>query len=390
MFMKKIGILLSSPKDIGGIFQYSLSIINSLKNFKKKKIYKIQYFYTDKIWEEYIPKNSKKIFIKKKLHNKFLRKIINFSFDDSLKFYKKNEFLNEEVVSINKSDCDLVIYPSQNIVSYLTNKKSLSTIHDLMHKYESHFDEYDVNTIKNRDLHYQSICNKCDGILVDSKLGQNHVLDSYKVKKNQLHILPFVVPKYILKRTKLNIKKIFKIKKKYFFYPAQFWEHKNHINVVEAFSYLQKENNDFVLVFCGAKKNFFRKVKDKVEEKRLLKHILFLGRVDDKFMRPLYENAELTIFASSCGPTNIPPLEALSVGSPLICSNAYSMPLQVKNSALFFDPNNSRDLFKKIKILIRNKKLKIKIIKEGKKTIKKYNQIHFNKLLNSYIKKILN
>ena len=37
MFMKKIGILLSSPKDIGGIFQYSLSIINSLKNFKKKK-----------------------------------------------------------------------------------------------------------------------------------------------------------------------------------------------------------------------------------------------------------------------------------------------------------------------------------------------------------------
>ena len=29
-------------------------------------------------------------------------------------------------------------------------------------------------------------------------------------------------------------------------------------------------------------------------------------------MRSLYKNAELTIFASFCGPTNIPPLEALA------------------------------------------------------------------------------
>lgn len=383
--MKKIGILLSSPKDIGGIFQYSLSVINSLKSFEKKKIYDVQYFYSDNIWSSYIPKNSKKKFIQKKIFIKILRKLTTFFFKNKIELYKKFRFLNEEVSVINKSDCDVIIFPSQNIISYLVNKKSLSTIHDLMHKYEPNFSEYDMQTKLNRDIHFQSICNVCDGILVDSNLGKHHVIKNYKVKNNKIFVLPFVVPSYINKKSKLNIKKKFNIKKKYFFYPAQFWEHKNHINVIKAFSYLKKNNDEFMLVFCGAKKNFYNPVKELVEKLNLSNDVLFLGRVEDRYMRSLYSDAELTIFASFCGPTNIPPLEALAVGSPLICSNAYAMPKQIKKAALFFNPKTPKNLYRNIKVLINNKKLKLQIIKEGKKVIKEYNQSHFNKLLNSYI-----
>ena len=30
-------------------------------------------------------------------------------------------------------------------------------------------------TIRNRNIHYQSICDSCNAILVDSKLGKKHV-----------------------------------------------------------------------------------------------------------------------------------------------------------------------------------------------------------------------
>ncbi len=121
--MKKIGILLSSPKEIGGIFQYSLSIITSLENLQKKKIYNIQYFYTDTIWEKYIPKNSKKFYIKKRLFYKLIKKILSFFFKSHISLNKNLKFLNEEVSFINKSNCELVIFPSQNIISYLIQKK---------------------------------------------------------------------------------------------------------------------------------------------------------------------------------------------------------------------------------------------------------------------------
>ena len=64
--MKKIGILLSSPREVGGIYQYSISIISALNNYQKKKQFNFIYFYTYKIWAKIIPKNYKKKFIKKK------------------------------------------------------------------------------------------------------------------------------------------------------------------------------------------------------------------------------------------------------------------------------------------------------------------------------------
>ena len=36
--MNKIGILLTSPKKVGGIYQYSLSVIEALNLLNKKKI----------------------------------------------------------------------------------------------------------------------------------------------------------------------------------------------------------------------------------------------------------------------------------------------------------------------------------------------------------------
>ena len=51
-------------------------------------------------------------------------------------------------------------------------------------------------------------------------------------------------------------------------------------------------------------------------------------------MYSFYKNASLTSFVSYCGPTNIPPLEAMYTGCPLVCSNVYGMKDQIKNGGL--------------------------------------------------------
>ncbi len=383
--MNKIGILLTSPKEVGGIYQYSLSIIEALTVLHKNKKFKVIYYYTDKHWEKHIPKISGATYIHKGIFKKFLRKLIYLFVSNNLQPFLFKEFLNEEVKILNKSKCDLVIFPSQNITSYQINKKSLSTIHDLMHRYENQFSEYTRNIILQRDNHYQNMCKYCDGILVDSKMGKNHVIDSYRVKKNKIFTLPFIVPKYLLKKHKINVFKKFGIKENYLFYPAQFWEHKNHINLVKAFNEVLKKNKNISLVFCGAKKNHFNEVYNFVKLKNLQKKIYFLGRVPDNDMSSLYSNAIATVYPSLCGPTNIPPLESISLNTPLICSNAYSMKNQMENSAIFFNPKNYKNISKKINLVLNNKKLRNKLVKNGRKKISKYNIKHFSRLLEKYI-----
>ena len=387
--MNKIGILLTSPKEVGGIYQYSLSVIEALNLLNKKKN-KIEYYYSDKHWEKHLPRNSKRIYINKGFFKKFLRKLVYSIFPNDMRYLVLKEFLNEEVKAINQSKCDLIIFPSQNITSYQINKKSLSTIHDLMHRYEYKFSEYTKKIIEQRDIHYKNICKFCDGILVDSSMGKNHVVNSYNVEKKKLFILPFIAPKYLMKDNKINVLKKFSIKEKYLFYPAQFWEHKNHINLVKAFKDVLKTNKNFSLVFCGAKKNYYNEVYKFVVSNNLEKKIYFLGRVPDNIMSSLYSNAIATVYPSLCGPTNIPPLESISLNTPLICSNAYFMKNQIGNSAIFFNPNNYKSISKKINLVLNNEKLRKKLIKNGRKKISEYNINHFSKLLEQSINKLIN
>ena len=258
-----------------------------------------------------------------------------------------------------------------------------------MHIYESRFKEYSKKIINNRNQHYKMICKYSDGILVDSSLGKKHVLESFPVSKKNIYVLPFVPPEYL--RNKDDTNKVIKLPKNYLFYPAQFWEHKNHINLIKAFKVVIKDKKfkNLKLLLCGAKKNNFDKVKELVTNLNLVDEVKFLGRVDDNVMRILYKNALATIYPSFCGPTNIPPLEALMMNSPLICSNVYAMKNQVRNAAIFFDPKSTNDIKNKIIITLKNKNLRKKLIREGKKVLKNYNQQKFNIKLQNYLLSIL-
>jgi len=388
--VKKIGILLSSPKTVGGIYQYSLSMIDALNRIGKSKKIDVCYFYTSKFWETLIPKKSKKIYIKKRIIIKILKRIFLLFCNFENHHLRFSTYFNEEVGVLNKSDCDLIIFPSQDITSYQIKKKSISTIHDLMHIYEPQFEEYTDAIIKNRNIHYRLMCNAVDGIFVDSSLGRKHVLDNFKINKNKLLVLPFVVPSCLKNSAKFNVLKKFNIPKKYFFYPAQFWEHKNHINLIKAISINNTKNpkEKINLVLCGAKKNYFNAVFDFIKKNKLNKNIFYLGRVDDKYMASLYRGAYATIYPSYLGPTNIPPIEAISLGCPVICSNKYAMKKQLGKSALYFDPNSPKDIANQISIFIKKKNLRKKLISQGKINYRKYNEKHFSKKLENFLLKL--
>ena len=384
----KLGVYLESTPQGGGTYQYNLSILDSLSSYDSS-LYIVTVFYLDRGWEKILHNNFKKVHVSNPLFFRGLGKLYKF-LDKSKNGLRRSSMIFNPIVStINKSDCDLIIFPSQDALSYQVNKKSLSSIHDLMHRYEPEFQEYKNGEYERREKHYSLMCKFSDGILVDSEIGKNHVIESYNLSSSRIFVLPFVPPTYLLNSKMVNVKEKYNLPERYLFYPAQFWEHKNHLNLIESFKILIQKGYDINLVLVGSKKNNFNKVIDKINSYKLSNRVFVLGYVSNDEMFSLYKNALMTTFVSLLGPTNIPVMEALTIGSPLICSNVYAMPDQVGDAGLLVNPKDPEDISNKIELLLNDRMLIADLIVKGKKKVDNYTQIEFTHKLKSIIEKIL-
>ena len=67
-------------------------------------------------------------------------------------------------------------------------------------------------------------------------------------------------------------------------------------------------------------------------------NIIQLGNVDDAELTHLYQHAYAFVYPSLYEGFGIPPLEAMALSCPVICSNAASLPEVCGDAALYFQP----------------------------------------------------
>lgn len=279
-----------------------------------------------------------------------------------------------------------------NKLFHVLGIKQICPIWDLMHKYEPQFEEVGGDDeITTRDNYFLDICHNAKVVLADSKIGKQHILDTYgsyvEGLKNKIEILPYIPADYIYQKEE---KKCERLRfEKYVFYPAQFWTHKNHINLIKAISKLSNEGIIVNLVFVGAEKNNLESVKRAIITYDLIEQVQILGFVSNKEMVYLYKNARMLCMPTFFGPTNIPPLEAFALGCPVAISGIYATLEQVGDAALLFNPNSVDEIADCIKMLWTDDGLCADLIQKGFAKTKSWGQEQFTKRLEEIIEKVL-
>ena len=368
----------------GGKYQYSLSVLNS---FRDQSHFKIVVLYYDAHWDNIIPKEFLKIKVNKDIKVitgiKLLIGLIPFG-DTLIRLVSNNFFsIHKKIHDIKP---DLVIYPGGETLSYENKYKSVVPVFDIMHKYESYPEINSFTVNYTRNLHYKRVVKNASIVFVDSEVGKKQLEESYSCKRNlKIFKLPYIAPPYIYNSKDFSSE--LELPKKYLFYPAQFWEHKNHKNLIQALELIKTKHNKIVnLVLVGAKKHYYSNVLDVIKQYDLDKQIHYFDYVQNDELVYLYKNAFALIMPSYLGPTNIPPLEAIALGCPVIVSDVYAAREQLDDSALYFNPKDSKDISNKILTLLENKKLREDIIKKGFIKSSQYSQSQFRStLLNAVI-----
>jgi glycosyltransferase involved in cell wall biosynthesis len=381
---KTIILFLTSKPYDGGKYQYSLALVEALSYYDKKK-YKIIFFYFGDHWLEFVDKYDNVRIPSNSLFVRTIKKIVFFS--NKKLGYKIWKFLGYYIdkvqVKIKKANPDLIIFASKDLICLEVKFAFAIPIFDLMHKYEK-FDEIsNIKIYEDRETYYKEICKNAKIIFVDSLVGKKQVIDNYSIRNNDIIKVLYYIPPSYIRTNFVNPKEIYKSKNQ-FFYPAQFWSHKNHEVIIYAVDYLKKNSIDVKVVFAGSKKNNYNKIKDLINELNLNENIQILDYVSNDDIISLYKNSLSLIMSTFCGPTNIPPTEAIHLGCPVIVSNVYAAKEQLEDSALFFDPHDYMSLSKSMKSMIDNPIIVSELIQKGINIKKKFSITNFsNSIFNS-------
>ena len=348
---KRIALLANGEPYGGGSWQYASFLLDAL--YELKNLYDINIVYLDNYeqWSEiakrygfehqYLPYRG--------LYPFYLHKLL-----DPLKY-------------------DLIIDSVQNETCLYIDTPVVSIVHDLMHRYEK-FPEI-LSEYKTREEKYRGVAEYAQTIFVDSELGRQQFIDCYGQEcKDRIAVLPFRVPDYLLQSNNNSYSK-----GNYIFYPAQFWEHKNHEGLIRAAHKLRKRDGlDVRLLFVGSKKNNYDKITSLIDALDMSDNVEIKGYVDDDEMTTLYDNARAMMMASFCGPTNIPPIEAMYRGCPCAVADVYAMPWQVGEAGLLFDPRSVESIAVAMKRLWTDDALCMRLSELGRERVKYFSKDLFN------------
>lgn len=117
-------------------------------------------------------------------------------------------------------------------------------------------------------------------------------------------------------------------------------------------------------------------------------NVVRLGRVNDAQLKALYENAGMFLFPSRYEGFGVPPLEAMSLGCPVVSSNSSAMPEVLGDAACFFSIDDKQEFIRAIVEVASDETLRGALKQRGDARAKMYSWTKSGEGLLSLVKQI--
>jgi glycosyltransferase involved in cell wall biosynthesis len=252
----------------------------------------------------------------------------------------------------------LIFYPKPGME--LKNFPGILNNWDIGHRSMYAFPEVaNERDYKSREDYFNEVIPRALFVCVESNAGKAELMKYYNVNEDRIKILP-IFSGEVTDDSVIALKPVeLDEKDEYLFYPAQFWAHKNHYNLVLAFRLLTKTNTNLKLVFTGSDKGNLGYLQDLVRSFQLENKIIFLNFRETAEIKWLYKNARALVMPSFLGPTNMPLIEASELNCLVVCSDLAGHREILKEQGIYFDPKDPADIADKISRLLSSGKKQI-------------------------------
>jgi glycosyltransferase involved in cell wall biosynthesis len=158
--------------------------------------------------------------------------------------------------------------------------------------------------------------------------------------------------------------------KPYYLYVGSRSPYKNFDRLLLAFAKVVLVNPELSLCVVG--EPFHPDERKMIGELNLDRHIEHYGSIDDRHLAKLYRCSLAFVYPSLYEGFGIPPLEAMSCGTPVVAANSSSIPEVVGEAGILFDPRSSNDLADILLYLADNTSERERLIAQGNERRKQF------------------
>jgi glycosyltransferase involved in cell wall biosynthesis len=356
----KIGIDARFYGPIGkGLGRYTQKLIENLEKIDADNEYLI--FLKKENFEDYEPKA--------KNFRKVLADYRWYSWEEQVKFPRL----------LKKYQLDLIHFPHFNVPLFYF-RRFLVTIHDLI---LIHFPTARSSTLGTLLYWFKFYAYKM--VIKSAVLRSNRIIAVSRFTKNDILKVYAGIPEEKITVTyeacdefcmltpgkDEKILKKYSIMKPYIVYVGNVYPHKNPERLALAIKQINGSKGDLKLVFVGADDYFYLRFKEFVRENRI-RNVIFTGFVPDYELDVIFHNALAYVRPSLYEGFELPPLEAMAKGVPVISSD-HSCALEILGeSACYFDPYDINEIARTIKRVASDENLRKELVKKGYQQVQKY------------------
>lgn len=294
---------------------------------------------------------------------------------------------------------DLLFCAAPTPIGFEVGVPYVMAIHDLQHRLQPEFPEVSAGgEWMRREYLFRNAARRATLLIADSEIGKEDIVDcygEYGVSADAVVVLPFVPPPYLEEVPTAEADGIRQEKglpERFFFYPAQFWPHKNHARIVEAIGVLKEHALDVHVAFTGSRRggvvsDTASKVATLAENHRCSRQIHLLPYLDSREISALYGIAQGLVMPTFFGPTNIPILEAWLLGCPVITSDIRGVREQVGDAGLLVDPTDPVAIAEAMRRLATDEALRDDLRRRGRARLSLYTKEDFAHRLTEILSK---
>lgn len=126
------------------------------------------------------------------------------------------------------------------------------------------------------------------------------------------------------------------------------------------------------LVIVGKHSEYSKRLKVKARSLGIFDRVIFTDYLSDHDRAVLMKGAELTVFPSLYEGFGLPPLESMTLGVPVVASNAASIPEVVGDGGILVHPTNTEEWVHAIETILGDNRFARELVERGQKQAQKF------------------